>query len=152
MKAVFTEALGEEVEVDLVEAIGRGDECCEFSIAVQESGLEMKVKIHVEVFVASQLLSRRQPTFTKEHLRAEIRRLFGDTRPGVDIHISSHCVANARKSAVTVHNYLWRLGHGLFRAFDPRRDVPHSTRTNAGHVPNTDDVPMEYRYLLTRGT
>jgi predicted hydrocarbon binding protein len=32
VKAVFTEALGEEVEVDLVQAIGRGDECCEFLV------------------------------------------------------------------------------------------------------------------------
>ena len=30
VKAVFTEALGEEVQVDLLQAIGRGDECCEF--------------------------------------------------------------------------------------------------------------------------
>jgi predicted hydrocarbon binding protein len=32
VKAVFTEALGEEVEVELVQAIGRGDECCEFLV------------------------------------------------------------------------------------------------------------------------
>jgi predicted hydrocarbon binding protein len=32
VKAVFTEALGREVEVDLVQAIGRGDECCEFVV------------------------------------------------------------------------------------------------------------------------
>ena len=32
VKAVFTEALGEEVDVDLVQAIGRGDECCEFLV------------------------------------------------------------------------------------------------------------------------
>ena len=32
VKAVFTEALGEEVEVELLQAIGRGDECCEFVV------------------------------------------------------------------------------------------------------------------------
>lgn len=32
VKAVFTEALGQEVEVELVQAIGRGDECCEFVV------------------------------------------------------------------------------------------------------------------------
>jgi predicted hydrocarbon binding protein len=32
VKAVFTEALGEDVEVELVQAIGRGDECCEFVV------------------------------------------------------------------------------------------------------------------------
>ena len=33
MKAVFTEALAEEVDVDLVQAIGRGDECYEFLVS-----------------------------------------------------------------------------------------------------------------------
>ena len=32
VKAVFTEALEEVVDVDLVQAIGRGDECCEFMV------------------------------------------------------------------------------------------------------------------------
>ena len=38
VKAVFGEALGEEVDVDLVQAIGRGDECCEFDVALHRSG------------------------------------------------------------------------------------------------------------------
>ena len=33
-----TEALGDEVEVDLVQAIGRGDECCELPIQVARTG------------------------------------------------------------------------------------------------------------------
>jgi len=32
VKAVFGEALGEEVDVELLQAIGRGDECCEFLV------------------------------------------------------------------------------------------------------------------------
>ena len=32
VKAVFTEALGDEVDVELVQAIGRGDGCCEFAV------------------------------------------------------------------------------------------------------------------------
>ena len=32
VKAVFGEALGQEVDVELVQAIGRGDECCEFAV------------------------------------------------------------------------------------------------------------------------
>lgn len=36
VKAVFTEALGEEVEVDLVQAVGRGEGCCKFSVAVAQ--------------------------------------------------------------------------------------------------------------------
>lgn len=33
---MFTEALGQEVKVDLVQAIGRGDECCEFLVLLAE--------------------------------------------------------------------------------------------------------------------
>lgn len=32
VKAVFSEAFGREVEVDLSQAIGRGDQCCEFFV------------------------------------------------------------------------------------------------------------------------
>jgi predicted hydrocarbon binding protein len=38
VKSVFTEALGEEVEVDLVQAIGTGDECCEFIVHPRPAG------------------------------------------------------------------------------------------------------------------
>lgn len=107
----------------------------------------MPVKIHVEVFVASQLLGRHQETFTTRELRREIERRFGDTRPGVNTHISAHCVANAPQNAATVHNYLWRLDRGLLRAFDPATDRPHPTRTDAACTPDRHDVPAEYRHL-----
>ena len=32
VEAIFTEAFGRPVDVSLVKAIGRGDECCEFSV------------------------------------------------------------------------------------------------------------------------
>ena len=38
VKAVFGEALGEEVEVELVQAIGSGDECYEFSAIPMRGG------------------------------------------------------------------------------------------------------------------
>lgn len=45
VKAVFTEALGEEVEVELRKAIGRGDQCCEFFEAgVRGTGLAEQVR------------------------------------------------------------------------------------------------------------
>ena len=39
VKAVFTEALEEEVEAELVQAIGRGDECCEFVVWLAEGSV-----------------------------------------------------------------------------------------------------------------
>lgn len=108
----------------------------------------MRPKIHVEVFIASRLLSQRQEVFTPRDLREEILRLFGDTRPGVNIHISAHCVANAPRNAGTVHNYLWRVSPGSLRIFDPTRDQPHPSRADALAFPHREDVPQAYQYLL----
>jgi predicted hydrocarbon binding protein len=38
VKAVFSQALGQEVDVELVHAIGRGDECCEFVVKTRPGG------------------------------------------------------------------------------------------------------------------
>jgi hypothetical protein len=104
--------------------------------------------IHTEVFIVSRLLAQQEETFTKNDLREEIERRFGDTRPGVDTHISSHCVANVRESAAHVYCYLWREGRGLYRVFDPDRDTPHPTRTDCTCMPEEGDIPEEYRYLV----
>jgi len=106
------------------------------------------LKIHTEVFIASQFLAKRKRTFTKDELCAEIERRFGDTRPGVSTHISSHCVANVRKSAAHVYCYLWREEQGLYRVFDPDRDAPHPTRTDCPWMPEEGDIPVEFRYLV----
>jgi hypothetical protein len=106
------------------------------------------VKIHVEVFIASELLGRRQETFSSEDLRREIERLFDDTRPGVNTHISAHCVGNAPRNAGTVYNYLFRIDDGVLRPFDPGQDRPHNTRAEARLQPDPRDIPRRYRYLL----
>jgi len=105
-------------------------------------------KIHIEVFVASRLLARRQGTFTAEELRQEIERLFGDTRPGVNTHISAHCVANAPRNAPTVYNYLWRLDQGPSRVFDASRDRSHLSQLDAACFPRQKDVPLAYRHVV----
>lgn len=38
VKATFSEAFGREVEVELLQAIGRGDECCEFVVHLDKRG------------------------------------------------------------------------------------------------------------------
>ncbi|MGC9467942.1 MAG: hypothetical protein ACP5HS_05085 [Anaerolineae bacterium] len=99
------------------------------------------MKIHVEVYLAAQALADRQGTFTPKELRQEIARRFGDTRSGVQTHISAHCVANAPKNIGTPSNYLWRLPDGRLRPFDPTRDTPHPSRRNARHRPVGEDLP-----------
>jgi len=107
------------------------------------------VKIHVEVFLAAQMLGRDQGTFTPEELRKEIERRFDDTRPGVRTHISAHCVANAPKNAAVVSNYLWRLPEGQLRPFDKAKDRPHPSREEARTSPDRRDIPVMYERLLS---
>lgn len=110
----------------------------------------MSLKIHVEVFLAAQILARNQGNFTPEALRKEVEQRFGDTRPGVRTHISAHCVANAPKNAAVVSNYLWRLPDGRLRPFNPAADQPHPSREDARTQPDVRDIPVEYRHLLSQ--
>ena len=108
----------------------------------------MPMKIHVEVFLTAQILAQNQDSFTPEELRKEIERRFGDTRPGIQTHISAHCVANAPKNTAVVSNYLWRLTDGRLRPFDPAKDQPHPSREDSRTSPDPRDVPAEYERLL----
>ena len=99
------------------------------------------MKIHVEVYLAAHALAQDQDSFTPAELRREIERRFGDTRPGVQTHISAHCVANAPKNIGMPSNYLLRLGDGRMRLFDPTRDIPHPSRRDARTTPDRRDLP-----------
>ena len=106
------------------------------------------LKIHVEVFIASQVLERELGTFTVENLKHFIKGEFGDKRPGIATHISAHCVANAPLNTACGYNFLWRLQNGVLRTFHPRRDEPVVERLGLSSQPKGADVPTEYRYLL----
>ncbi len=99
------------------------------------------MKIHVEVYLAARALAKHQDSFTPEELRREVERRFGDTRPGVQTHISAHCVANAPKNTNPASNYLWRLSSGRLRPFDPDHDRPHPTRIGTRSAPDPADLP-----------
>ena len=104
----------------------------------------MHLKVHVEVFIVSRLLAQRKDTFSKGELVREVQRLFGDTRKGVRPHVSSFCVANSPKGAPTVYNYTWRVRRGHYRLFDPARDRPHRSRSDARRFPFREDVSPGY--------
>jgi hypothetical protein len=107
-----------------------------------------RLKIHVEVYLAAQMLQREQGDFSAQDLVNRVRLLWDDARPGIYTHTTAHCVANAPLNTGTGYNYLWRLSHGEYRCFDPERDVPHSSRTACAHQPGLADVPESYRWLL----
>jgi len=107
------------------------------------------MKIHVEVYIASRLLSQEQGTFTLGELVERVHDLFDDMSQGVQTYGSSGAVANAPKNLYVVYNYLWRIGHGLYRCFDPSRDTPLPARAHARREPLPEDVLAQYHHLLT---
>jgi len=74
----------------------------------------MRIPIHVEVWIASRLLSEEKKIFSKKQLNEVIRRIFNDTRSGISTHISSCCVAvNGREKL----SHLWsrKVSHFSFK-------------------------------------
>ena len=106
-------------------------------------------KIHVEVFIASRLLSSELDTFTSAELKERVKLEFHDEREGINTHVSAHCVANAPLNLATGYNYLWRIKHGEYRIFQPNTDKPDPNRVSAPTQPHIEDVPERYHHLLS---
>jgi len=106
------------------------------------------MKIHVEVWVASRILGADGRTFSKDELLAFIREKFRDSRRGLSTHISSYCVASTRANPGR-YRYLTAVGRGLYRVYRPG-DPVHPTKMQAPMHPDPEDVPPEYRYLLSQ--
>ena len=105
------------------------------------------LKIHVEIYLAEHMLQREQGPFSPSELVARVRKEFGDTRPGVQAHATSHCVANKALHTAYVNNYLWNLGHGRYRCFDPAQDTPHPERVaGPAHI-----MPCSRRHISGSG-
>jgi len=112
-----------------------------YSIVGDSDGGQNEMKIHVEVCLAAHALAQHQDSFTPAELRREVERRFGDMRPGVQTHISAHCVANAPKNIGMASNYLLRLPDDRLCLFDPTRDIPHPSRRDARTMPDPRDLP-----------
>lgn len=106
------------------------------------------MNIHVEVYIASQILGQRQGTFTSQEIVNFIQTEFHDSRSGVNTHVSAECVANAPLNHALGHNYLWRTEHGIFRVFKPGIDRPSHGREKSIDHPKREDLPERYLYLL----
>jgi len=110
-----------------------------------------QIKVADEVWVATALLHRENPShrdFTAQEIknRAEKEAIQGPIRPGVYPHANLHCVANRppnpgryRMLFATV-----KTRRRLLRPGDPY----HPNREGAKMVPDRDELPPEYRYLL----
>jgi hypothetical protein len=110
-----------------------------------------KIKIADEVWLATALLHREDPTrsdFTLQEIveRAAKEGIIDERRPGVYVHAALHCVANRppnpgryRMLYETRPKYrrLFRLGD----SYDPQREGSKIT-------PEADEIPLRYAELL----
>jgi len=109
------------------------------------------IKIADEVWIATALLSREQPTrgeFSLKEIEQRLRQenLAGGVRAGVYPHISVHCVANVPPNP---GRYRMLVSTGpskrrLFREGDPA----HPRRDGSKTHPRRDDIPAGYHELI----
>ncbi len=109
---------------------------------------DQTLPIHVEVWIASRILSRSKEFFTKHDLVMTIHSIFQDDRSGVSTHISSHCVGNKPAYQGTPSNYLYSSSNGVYRAFTGS-DTPHPSRIGCRLHPSLEDIPEQFRVLLS---
>ena len=107
-----------------------------------------ELEIHVEVWIAAQLLGDDGQEFSKGDLARKIKELFNDERPGVSTHISSHCRADAKADPGN-YCYLITVRHGVFRCIQPGDSV-HPTRKKGKRRPSEESVPVQYQKLLSK--
>lgn len=109
------------------------------------------IKVADEVWIATALLHREQQECSDFSIREIVDRaaqenLAGRLRPGVQVHASTHCVANKRPNPAN-HRMLYETGRGRRRLFRPGDDF-HEYRKDCKTVPYTDDLPLHHKHLL----
>ncbi len=109
------------------------------------------VKVADEVWIATALLHREQPTrldFTIQEILARVERdgLVTPTRPGVYVHIDQHCVAN-RPPNPGRYRMLFETAPGRRRLFR-KGDAYHPAREGGKVTPNPEDMPENCLGLL----
>jgi hypothetical protein len=125
------------------------------SFRLEEITMKMAVAIEVkvadEVWIATALLHREQPSradFTIEEImeRAEHESLTGKLRPGVYSHVVQHCTANRVPNSGR-YRMLVETAPGRRRLFR-LGDSYHPQREGSKTAPGREDLPAEYRSLL----
>ena len=112
---------------------------------------ERTLRVADEVWVAAALLHYGQPEhedFTVAEIveRAKHEALAGELRPGVYVHAIQHCVAN-RPANPGRYRMLVETGRNRRRLYRPG-DPYDPSREAARHLPQRNDIPLKYRYLL----
>ena len=112
----------------------------------------MNTRVADEVWIATALLHRRHPDrddFTVGEIvrQAEAEKVAGGPlRPGVQVHVYQHCVANKAPDSGR-YRMLFETSKGRRRLFRPG-DPCHPRRYSGKDVPRGDEIPLAYRELI----
>jgi hypothetical protein len=104
-----------------------------------------------EVWIITALLHREHPDrddFSVEEIRARAHdeHATENLRPGFNVHVIEHCVANRAPNSGR-YRMLIETARGrrrLFRTGDPY----HPAREGSKIMPEPEELPTQYRYLL----
>jgi len=113
--------------------------------------LTADVRVADEVWIATVLLHREHPEaadFTLREIEARLVRegLTDARRPGVQPHISVHCVANRQPNGGT-YRMLFETAPRRRRLFRPG-DPYHPDRERGKMTPDRAEIPAKYHALL----
>jgi hypothetical protein len=108
------------------------------------------IRVADEVWIATALLHREQPNqadFRMKDIEARVlREGMTDERPGIQPHLSVHCVAN-RPPKGGRYRMLFETAPSRRRLFRPG-DPFHPAREGGKVVPDRDEIPDKYHPLL----
>jgi hypothetical protein len=108
------------------------------------------IRVADEAWLALALLQYEHPdriSFSAKEIldRVKAERANPELRPGVQVHIYMHNVANAEPNSAK-YRMFYKLGDDTYRLYRPL-DAAHPARKGK-MIPERDELPEKYHYLL----
>jgi hypothetical protein len=111
---------------------------------------EKSIRVADEAWLALALLQYEKPdrgSFSAKEIldRVKAEQANPELRPGVQVHIYLHNVANAEPNSAK-YRMFYKLGDDTYRLYRPT-DAAHPARKGK-MIPERDELPEKYHYLL----
>jgi hypothetical protein len=111
---------------------------------------EKSIRVADEAWLALALLQYEHPereSFSAKEIldRVKAEQANPQLRPGIQVHIYSHNVANAEPNSAK-YRMFYKLTDDSYRLFRPT-DIAHPARKGK-MIPEREELPLKYHYLL----
>jgi len=119
-------------------------------VSAKPKTAEKSIRVADEAWIGLALLHRENPekeSFTAREIldRVKTEAATQELRPGIQVHIYLHNVANAEPNSAR-YRMFWKLPNDTYRLFRPG-DHPHPSRKGKT-MPDREELPEQYRHLL----